>query len=110
MSLKSVEGMSARAEINEYCLGQARSANIKAAPDDLSWRGFVASIWRQLTARRLRPLLASAGIGIPLRAQVFALGTVGVDPPIREEIFLHLIDDATRDLALTAPTPTAQEQ
>jgi len=29
---------------------------------------------------------------------------------MREEVFLHLVDDATCDLALTAPTPTAQEQ
>jgi len=87
--------------------GVAQSANAKAAPGDLPRRGFIASKWLRLTARRFRGALASVGIGIPLRAPVFALGTVGVGPLIREEVFLHLVDDATRDLALTAPTPTA---
>src|SRR5262249_48117530 len=73
-------------------------------------RGFVASIRSRLTARRLRPALAGGWIGIPLRAPVFALGIFGGGPRVREEVFLHLVDDATRDLALTAPTPTAQEQ
>src|SRR5262245_55597265 len=81
-----------------------------AAPDDLPRRGFVASIWRRLTARRLRPALASVGIGIPLRAPVVAPGMVGVGPQMLEEVFLHFVDDAIRDLALTAPIPTAQEQ
>src|SRR5262249_676814 len=87
----------------------ARSANTKAAPDDLPRRGFVASIWRHLTARRLSPALAGVGSGIPLRVPVLALGMIGIGPRMREEVFLHLVDDATRDLALTAPTPTAQD-
>jgi hypothetical protein len=75
----------------------ARSANIKAAPDDLPWRGFVASMWLWLTARRISPALASVGIEIPLRAPVVAPGMVGVGPQMREEVFLHLVDDAIRD-------------
>src|SRR5262249_59228151 len=43
-------------------------------------------------------------------AQVVALGMVGVGPPMLKEVFPHLVDDAIRDLALTAPIPTAQEQ
>src|SRR5262245_64305303 len=35
---------------------------------------------------------------------------IGVGPLMREEVFLHLVDDAARDLALTAPIPAAQEQ
>src|SRR5262245_8440446 len=73
-------------------------------------RGFAASIWWQLTARRLRPALASVGIGIPLRSPIVALGLVGVGPQMLEEVFPHFVDDAISDLALTAPTPTAKEQ
>jgi hypothetical protein len=40
---------------------------------------------------------------------VGALDMVGVGSLKREEVILHLVDDAIRDLALIAPTPTAQE-
>src|SRR5215510_3937866 len=88
----------------------ALSAKTKAAPDDLPRRGFVASIRRHLTARRLSPTLASVGSGISLRFPVLALVMIGVGPLMREEVFLHLVDDATCDLALTASIPAAQEQ
>src|SRR5215467_4471073 len=63
-------------------------------------------MWPRLTARRLR-LAFTSGFSL-LAAQVVAPGKVGA--AMREEVFLHFIDDATCDLALTATTPTAQEQ
>src|SRR5262249_25557454 len=51
----------------------------------------------------------SAPVGWATLTQVVAPGMVGVSSLKREEVILHLVDDAIRDLALTAPTPTAQE-
>src|SRR5262245_29020152 len=64
----------------------------------------------RLTARRLSPALAIVRIGSHFRAPVVALGSGCLGPRFREEVFLHLADDAIRDLALTATIPTAQEQ
>src|SRR5262249_10918974 len=51
----------------------------------------------------------SAPVGWATPTQVVALDMVGVGSLKREEVSLHLVDDAIRDLALTAPTPTAQD-
>src|SRR5262249_45714297 len=77
----------------------ARSANTKKPRRTTAPARLCYSIRWRLTSRRFR-----------LRAQVAAMFTVGFGQPRREEVFLHPVDDAIRDLALTAPTPTAQEQ
>src|SRR5262249_44926350 len=51
----------------------------------------------------------SAPVGWSTTTQVVALDMVGVDSLKREEVILHLVEDAIRDLALSAPTPTAPE-
>src|SRR5262245_63039893 len=51
----------------------------------------------------------SAPVGWATPTQVVSLDMVGVGSLKREEVNLHLVDDTIRDLALSAPTPTAKE-